>query len=412
MEEFCARTLSAEEFGAVAAHMARCETCLQTFREVFRRRRNYASFALDLSPEYWFKDDHLESGQVAAYVDDGLDEIEREMADVHLEICARCREDVSSFIEDRERPALGERINVAPRGPGARWEWLSGLITNWKPAFAVTVFVTFGIAALTLVFVKRGGVDYRRDDPTATASPSPTLNVAASPSPPAVNDVVVSLNDKGREVLLDSSGQVTGIAGIPPRIELAIKEVLLAKGVGKPRVLTRLDGVLAKLRAGETGKMPFKLLSPAGVVIAESRPTFRWAALDGATGYRVFIADLKGREAVVSEPLSANVSEWTPTKPLKRGRIYSWAVTATVNGKEVTSPGASGPEVKFKILEEEKARELRLLKKGRRSHLALGVYYANAGMVAEAEREFQALANENPSSPIATKLLRTVRSWR
>ena len=48
----------------------------------------------------------------------------------------------------------------------------------------------------------------------------------------------------------------------------------------------------------------------------------------------------------------------------------------------------------------------------RNTHLALGVFYANVGMVVEAEREFQSLVNKNPRLEIAAELLRTVRSWR
>ena len=70
------------------------------------------------------------------------------------------------------------------------------------------------------------------------------------------------------------------------------------------------------------------------------------------------------------------------------------------------------PEIKFKVLEEAKMRELNELNKSPRSNLALGVFYANAGMVSEAEREFQTLAKQNPDSRIAAKLLRAVRSWR
>jgi hypothetical protein len=49
---------------------------------------------------------------------------------------------------------------------------------------------------------------------------------------------------------------------------------------------------------------------------------------------------------------------------------------------------------------------------GRRSHLALGIFYARAGMVEEAERELTALVRQNPKSQVARKLLRSVESWR
>src|SRR5690349_4006125 len=88
MEEFCARTLSATEFVAVGKHLAHCEICTQTFREVLRERRNYVPVSVNLSLEHQLKDDHLEDSQVAFFIDNGLDEVEREMADIHLRTCA------------------------------------------------------------------------------------------------------------------------------------------------------------------------------------------------------------------------------------------------------------------------------------------------------------------------------------
>jgi hypothetical protein len=96
---------------------------------------------------------------------------------------------------------------------------------------------------------------------------------------------------------------------------------------------------------------------------------------------------------------------------LKRGKIYSWIVIATVNGREIITPPVTVPEAKFKVLEEEKVRELNLTKRAS-SRLALGVFYAREGMLAEAEREFQMLVNNNPRSPIAKRLLSTIESWQ
>ncbi|MCI0664872.1 MAG: hypothetical protein L0220_27730 [Acidobacteria bacterium] len=71
---------------------------------------------------------------------------------------------------------------------------------------------------------------------------------------------------------------------------------------------------------------------------------------------------------------------------------------------------ASAPEARFGILDQEKSLELNLLKRTP-SHLALGVFYAHAGMLAEAEREFQSLVSDNPQSQVGIKLLRRIRSW-
>ena len=123
------------------------------------------------------------------------------------------------------------------------------------------------------------------------------------------------------------------------------------------------------------------------------------------------VGDLKGHAVASSELLSSNQTTWTPLTPLKRGEIYSWGVEATVDGKKIYAPGITETEMKFKVLSESSVRELEQLKKAR-SHLALGVFYANEGMVAEAEREFQILVRDNPRVPVLKKLLMQIQSWR
>ena len=82
-----------------------------------------------------------------------------------------------------------------------------------------------------------------------------------------------------------------------------------------------------------------------------------------------------------------------------------------VDGKKIVSPGISAPQMKFKILSASSAQELEQLKKAR-SHLALGVFYAREGMIAEAEREFQILIHQNPRSLVLKKLLKQIQVWR
>ena len=157
---------------------------------------------------------------------------------------------------------------------------------------------------------------------------------------------------------------------------------------------------------------PCAVLSPGGVVLSNNRPVFKWEPLEGATGYRVLVADAANQEAATSGSLTSATTQWTPSVPLRRGGIYTWVVIATVNDKEVTSPAATAPEMRFKLLDDGKVLELNLLRRSTKSHLALGVFYAQEGMLVEAEREFQQLVNENPKSPVAIKLLRAVQSWR
>ncbi len=425
MAAFRARTLGAEEFAAAARHLAHCEICMETFRGVSRERKRTAFSVVDLSLEHWLKDEHFDSGQLVAYADDRLDGIGQEMADAHLKTCAGCREELRHFLEYKRRiePWLREEETAAeplPK-PWKLWDWF---LHVGKPAFVATAAAILALLALGLVVFR---ANIRPNDHTAKSSPSPAFSISPNPSPsteasvtmqtptpnpsPSPGALIASLNDNGKRVLVDASGEIRGVEGVPPPLAQSIKDALLAKEFKRPGALSDLDGVSGSLR-GEDGKSLFALLAPLRTVLAEERPAFEWEPLKDATSYQVFIGDLKHRETVTSEPLPATTTQWTPPAPLKRGRLYSWAVTAKVNGEDVTSPGASAPEMKFKILEEGKARDLAALKKRPRSHLALGVFYANAGMAAEADREFQMLAEENPQSPIAARLLRAVRSWR
>jgi hypothetical protein len=104
---------------------------------------------------------------------------------------------------------------------------------------------------------------------------------------------------------------------------------------------------------------------------------------------------------------------WTPLKPLKRGRIYSWQVKALKEGQEFKSPRPPAPEAKFRILDQTKADELVQAQRAyASSHLTLGLLYAQAGLLDEAEQEFQALEQSNPDSAIVRQLLVSVQTMR
>jgi predicted RNA polymerase sigma factor len=71
------------------------------------------------------------------------------------------------------------------------------------------------------------------------------------------------------------------------------------------------------------------------------------------------------------------------------------------------------PEARFKVLSRAEAEEVtRALSESKASHLARGVIYTRAGLLAEAEQEFEALLKLNPQSRVARKLLNDVRAMR
>jgi hypothetical protein len=246
--------------------------------------------------------------------------------------------------------------------------------------------------------------------PPRTPVLSPERRVIVSPSDSS--PTLAELNDGDRRISVDSAGNITGLNALTPASVQVVKETLIAQNVTRPADLTELVGERGALRGDPAAGQSFKLLSPARAVIGSNRPTFKWEVMPGATSYRVYVGDADNREVANSGEMSPSVTEWMPSAPLTRGKVYTWAVIAKVNGNDVIAPAASQPEMRFKVLSGETLRDLTALQNRTRSHLALGVFYARAGMLEDAEQEFHALARQNPRSRVAMKLLRSIQSWR
>jgi hypothetical protein len=75
------------------------------------------------------------------------------------------------------------------------------------------------------------------------------------------------------------------------------------------------------------------------------------------------------------------------------------------------APVPPAPEAKFKVLEAALAEKIEEAKStANDSHLLLGVLYAEAGLLADAEKEFLALQSVNPKSPVPNALLKQVQT--
>lgn len=131
--------------------------------------------------------------------------------------------------------------------------------------------------------------------------------------------------------------------------------------------------------------------------------------MEGATAYVVEVYDPQFK-LVASSPQLNDLS-WTTT--LERGNVYSWQVKAIKEGEEVTAPRPPAPQAKFRVLDQAKANEIARAKRSfGTSHLTLGLLYADAGLLSDAEREFRLLRNANPNSELARNLLRQVQVLR
>jgi hypothetical protein len=102
---------------------------------------------------------------------------------------------------------------------------------------------------------------------------------------------------------------------------------------------------------------------------------------------------------------------WT-APPLARGQVYSWQVKAIRDGQEFIAPRSPAPEAKFRILDRARAAEVVRARRDYSSHLLLGLLYARAGLLDEAEHELGALQKNNPDVAVVRRLLANVRALR
>jgi len=424
VQQLCVSALPEDELVAAAVHTTECQSCHERFVEELKRQRGSTPFNFTLEPEFWFQHDHVNFEQLVALADKTLDQDTEEIINIHLKTCESCREDVRSFLAYRNATAREMNVSFGPINyestydvPTRRW-WQR---FQTRPAYAVAaiVFVVIAVLIGVIALNRRSGPleanKQEHENPDIERSPgvssSPAPSVVSSPSSGANSEKVAILKDSLGEVTIAKNGRITGLDELPENNRQYIARAAVSEQLEPADVLRHLSGEQSGLRGNDNGRQGFRLLYPVRRVVIADRPLFRWESLSGVSSYRVYVLDVNGNPVDESEELPPTKTQWKAPAPLPRGQVFSWTVVAVVDGKKVVSPSASAPEMKFAVLSAENFQELTSLKKSN-SHLALGVFYARAGLLNEAEREFQSLLKLNPQSELARKLLQSVRSIR
>lgn len=441
IELYRARRSSAAEALAAQRHVATCADCRARLSAASEADAALPSLLRQLARDDDLgADSHLPYEQLTLYVDGGLDEVEREIADSHLSFCEDCAADLADL---RQYVGLAESAELKPAPTRAA----ADAPTTWRRLFALLGSFTSPLraaAAAALVLVVLGGVWFatrdgrapkadesarrrpetppaqaiapeQKDVPLPTPSPSETISTPAPVTPPSINPAphaseLVALNDGGSRVALDRQGRLKGMEGAPPDARLAVSRALSSRRLEPSPLLKGLaEGEGGILMGGGASRASFAPRWPVGKVVRETRPAFSWSPLPGARSYTVSVVDSKFRPVAQSRPLEQ--PSWTTDAPLARGAIYSWQVTAKLaDGTEVTSPAAPAPQARFRVLDADAHDRLtRLEKAAPNSRLARGVAYAQAGLLDEAEAELKELLKENPRSQVARDLLRSLR---
>jgi anti-sigma factor RsiW len=422
IEDYSRHQLSPADVLAVADHLGECEVCRAQIEVVGNGDAAFFGLRSQVFEEALDGGVHLTMDQTAAYVDHRLSGEELLAIDDHLMHCEACvlavddlrefRNEIAPSLDREYQPAgLPSRAATPARG------WLGSLFAPLRvspvPAFATAALAILLLSAIAWFVWRKSDKGERQiaNAPAPVSHPSTPPQLESTPAPPAPQPVAVvaQLNEGSRGVTLDQEGKLSGADDLPPAYQQLLKKTLGNGRIEKSSQLQGLSRASSSLMGADDPQNKFSVLEPLGNVLLSNRATFRWSAMGGATGYVVEVFDEKFAPVAASPQLTELT--WTTTLP--RGHVYSWQVKAITTGEEIMSPRPPAPQAKFRVLDQSKATELANARRAYpSSHLTLGLLYADAGLLSEAEQEFRLLQKANPNSELARNLLRQVQALR
>ncbi len=291
-----------------------------------------------------------------ALVDGRLDDVEREVAESHIEFCAQCAQDLEDL--------RGVRELLRPVAPA--------LSTWWRiPAIAAAA-----ATLLLAVWIAREPAPFAVEQARAVPAPSP----AVQPAPPPVVADLLAPDERALVDRVTSAGR------------LAIPESIAA--------LRGTRGTLLGTGSGTT-LVP---VAPLGTAVASSRPSFSWNPVKGAQAYSVAVYDDRFKQLARSPRVKDTT--WDATIDLPRDRALTWQVTAHLGGSDLVGPAPPQPEARFQIIDEATAKSMAAVRERLASRpLELAIILANSGLLAEASEQLLR-AEKDAATAVAARVMR------
>ena len=415
MERYRNGELSPAEVLGLDDHLAECESCKAERRNNEKSREARAQVISALQQQTTFEEAHLAYQQLADYVDDVLSDVDRELMDSHLEFCQSCSAEVRDLEATKASLAELQPARYSPRKIPSLWQRFTA---GWQlPTIRIPVQVAAAIILVVFVIwmvmlYSRRPVQQAQEHPgELERNQTAADNSPVAPPQEEQNDVQLAadLIDGDRHITLSSDGKLSGLESASIQIQNEVASALKNGRVKAPSFIADLKGQSGRLMGA--GSSEYGLLNPVASAVESRTPTFHWRAIEGAENYVVTIYGLDSKKIAASGPLTE--TKWKPNALLERGRIYTWQVRANKKGAEVLMPPPAAPEAKFRIIDATKAEALGQVRRGHaRSHLVLGLAYADAGLLDESERELRRLVAANPKSSVARSLLRSVQAQK
>jgi hypothetical protein len=206
----------------------------------------------------------------------------------------------------------------------------------------------------------------------------------------------------------EAPGQTTPVAvsSLTAAEQARVDAAVSAGRIELPASVSALIRPQGTLLGAQGTPTRFGPLGPVGTAVRSTRPTFSWGDA-GADAYSVSVFDANFKEVARSERVQG--TSWSPEADLPRGVPLVWQVTAHRGAVSETEPKPPQPEARFSVIDaatlarvEEQAARLA------DNPLALGVLYAEAGLIADARAELLRAAEIPASADAARRLLRSL----
>jgi hypothetical protein len=408
---FLARLLSPEDTLAVIQHLRECDACREALSAL---RVNKPGALVDTVLDDTSFEHHPSADSLGAYLDEALAGPDTVDLEEHFRTCELCRDSLADLRLFREELLQLPAQEYAPVGttsrsskPGSQ-SWLDREALRFLSWFNQPVLLA-GVAAVAAVILVAGIVIVR--------SPA-TFGIAGAGS-----KLQISVADKGHQILLGPNG-IVNLPGALPKDELAALNDLTNPvwHDEPPELSSDVKAALSSLKRAPSVLLgqspaapPFRVISPVRTLISSVRPTFKWTAAPAADSYIVHvITDDRAQEEVVTSPslpattANSSTSDWSipESTSLTPGKRYRWYITAVRNDQEVDAPGIQEPQAKFAVLSQaEFARLASSKKEVQNDRLIDGLLDLKAGLLDDAQADFESLLSDPAQAPAAKDFL-------
>jgi hypothetical protein len=356
------RTLALGELVAVDAHLGGCEPC----RTALASFADGTSSAAVISGVDQARFRHLSYEQMDDWVEDRLDQPDRELVMAHIGACPPCARQLIAYQE--YAPVMAAPIQT---GMYAATQAVKVKKSFWwflkQPQYAL------GAAALITFFIIT---------PLTRHSAPTTTGAILSPTSTALDSTIPATSGP----LIETALSTTELDALPDTLRVGAKEAISDAGA-RPASLKGLD-------TGADAILEY----PYAEVVSETQPVLRWKAFGDS--YSVSISDARG---LISRRGGLTETRWTAPSALARDKVYTWEVEA----------GGQKHRGTFRVLGENQLRDLEKVRAEHgSSHLVMGAVNEELGLLTAAREEFEAMAKDRSLAPQAAKLLSHLESLR